>query len=283
VAETAVVIALIATALAISAVAVSYRRFADLRSRLAAHIQASAPEMTVESPTDTGLRLRVLGAEVDLDLASLARRRPREQAERAWFDRIIQEVRATVPAPQVPPLALVRDQIVPLLKPAAYVEVFERYPPGRRLVWRALSEDVRITYALTGIHQFTAVTDTALAAWSLTSDALHALALENLRAQTRHLLDEIGGPRRRYEHLDGMDATRLLVADLIVPEGIVEPLLAIPEETVLLVAPVAERAHLAAESAELHGTTIRPLTPVLFRPTPDGAAAAENSHPYPYS
>lgn len=276
-AEPVVVIAIVLAALAISAVAISYRRFADLRSRFADYARTAAPEMTIEAPTDTGWRLRILGAEVNLDLASLARRRPRGQAERAWFDQIIDEIRATIPAPRVPPFALVRDQIVPLLKPVGYVEVFERYPQGQRLIWRTLSDHVRITYAVSGIHQFTAITDAALAAWSLTADALHALALENLRAQTRRLLDEIGGPRRRYEHLDGMDATRLLVADLIVPPDITDALLAIPEETVLLAAPAAERADLAAEAAERHTATTRPLTPALFRRRPDGVIVAEES------
>ncbi|MDQ7857286.1 MAG: hypothetical protein QN147_04170 [Armatimonadota bacterium] len=264
-AETVIVLAVLAASLAIAAVARSYRRFAELRERLAAYLAATAPELEVE-PTDAGLRARVLGAEVLIDLAALARRRPRGVADDAWFAQVLADLRARVPAPQAPPLALVADRLLPQLRPRAYVEVFEGYPPPQRLVWREGPAGLAVTYIIAGVHQWTAVTRAALEAWRLDPDGLHARALANLRAQTRHLVDEIGGPRRRYEHLDGLDATRVLVPELVIPPDVADPLIAIPEESVLLIAPATERVALETEAAARHAASARPLTPGLLRP-----------------
>jgi hypothetical protein len=262
--ETAVVLVILAAALGIAVVASSYRRFAAIRARLLDRLPDAAPEMTVDGLTDAGFRVRVLGAEVDVDLATLIRRRPRATDEPRWVQDVIDGIRGRIPLPDIPPLALVQDRIVPQLKPSAYVEVFEHYPAGRRMIWRPLTQGVGITYVITGVHQFTAVTDAALDAWRQTPDALHALAVRNLRVQTAHLLAEIGGPRARYEHLDGLDATRILVPDLIAPPGIADPLAAIPEESVLLIAPASAREALAAEAAARYAASTRPLTTALF-------------------
>jgi hypothetical protein len=268
--ESIIAVAIVLLALAASAVAISYRRFAAVRSRLVTHLARVAPDISVEAPTDTGFRARALGAAIDLDLTTLLRQRPRGQPERAWFDQIVSGLRARVPVPDAPPFALVQDRVLPQLKPATYVAVFEQYPAPQRLVSRPLAPGLAVTYIIGGVHQFTAVTQHMLDAWQQTPDALHALALHNLRAQTRHLLDEIGGPRRRYEHLDGLDATRILVADLLVPGDVADPIIAIPEESVLLLAPAGDRIALAAEAAARADATLRPLSSAIFTVTPTG-------------
>lgn len=263
--EILVLAVVLAAAVAAGAVAWSYRRFMALRRRALEHLRAAAPEMAVAGLTDVGFTVAVLGTEVEVDLASLARQRPRTEAEAVWLDRVVAGIRAQVPAPRPAPYALVEDRVLPQLKPAAYAEVFDRYPPPLRLVWRPFAPGAVVTYVIGAPHQRTAITAGVLRAWGVDPDALHARALENLRRETAHMLEEIGGPRRRYEHLDGFDATRILVADLIVPEGIADPLVAIPEETVLLIAPASEQAALAAEAATRQAAADRPLSPHLFR------------------
>jgi hypothetical protein len=268
--ELVVTALLVAVVLAIGAAAASYRRFATLRSRFVEHLAAEAPEVSVAALTSTGLRVRVLGTSMDVDLATLARRRPRGGGDRVWLDRILAGIRSSVPIPDAPPFSLVQDRILPQLKPAGYVALLEQYPERVRPVSRPLVPGVVVTYVVSGIHHFTAVTRGSLTTWGQPPDRLHELALANLRARTAHMLEEIGGPQQRYEHLDGLDATRILVADMIVPGAVTDPLVAIPEETVLLIAPATERATLAAEAETRHASSTRPLSPDVFAPTPAG-------------
>jgi hypothetical protein len=268
--DTLLVTALLVAALALGAVVLSRRRLAGVRSRLLTYLAAAAPEMAAVGPTATGIRVRVLGTEIEVDLVTLLRRRPRAGPETVWFDDVLAGIRARVPLPDVPPLALVEDRIMPLVKPRDFVALFERYPAAQRLVSRPLTAGVEITYTIRGVHQLTAVTRRALDTWRLPPDSLHTLAVANLRTQTAHLLEEIGGPRHRYEHLDGLDATRILVADMLVPPGVEKPVAAIPEESVLLLAPAAGAGTLAAEAATLHEKTPRPLSPDVFELTPTG-------------
>lgn len=263
--DTFVVVAVLLITLVLSAVVSAYRRFSAVRTRLLAHLATAAPEIIPDGLTDTGFRVRALGAEIAVDLATHLRRRRRGQAEIAWFDEVTAGIRARVPVPDIPPLALVQDRIIPQLKSRDFVAVFARYPDAQHLVSRPLAAGIEITYAIRGVHQLTAVTQRALAVWRCSADTLHALAMANMRAQTAHLLDEIGGPRRRYEHLDGLDATRILLADLIVPSDVREPVAAIPEESVLLLAPAADAGALAAEAAALYEKTPRPLSRTVFR------------------
>jgi hypothetical protein len=273
--EAIAVIAFAAAALLASAVALSYRRFADARAEVLAYLKGAAPEISIEALTDTGFRARVLGAEIDVDLATLLRQRVRGTPDRPWLDQVLAGIRARVPSPAAPPFALVRDRIVPQVKPASYVALFEHYPEPQRLVWRPLAPGIAVTYVIAGVHQTTAVTRLALAAWATTPDDLHTLAIANLRAQTRHLLEELGGPRARYEHLDGFDATRILTADLVVPGELGDPLLAIPEESVLLIGPASARESLQAEAAARCAAAARPLSARLFRFGPDGPVLVE--------
>ena len=263
--ETIVVLVVLAAATAAALLLRTYHRFMRARDRLVTHVHTTAPDIAVRHPTDTGFVADVLGAGVDVDLASLLRVRPAGVPEAEWFDEIIDRIRAQVPAPRPAPFALVQDRIMPLLRPMTYIALFERYPPALRLAWRSFAEDVAVTYAITAVDQRTIVTRGMLEAWAQSVDTVHTLAVENLRRQTAHVLEEIGGRRLRYEHLDGFDATRILVADLIVPQGLEDPLVAIPEETALLVAPASQRDSLQAEATSRHAASTRPLTPTLFR------------------
>lgn len=257
-------------AAAVLAVAAARRRLVSLRRVLVEAIPALAPEMTVAEGAGPGLRVRVLGAEVEVDVASLARQGPRPGGEAAWAAEVVRGIRAHVPTPGVPPFALVADRLLPLVKPRAFAALFDQYPGTHRLVARPLGVDLAVTYVVAGTHHHTAVTAHALQTWGLDPEALHARALENLRAQTRHLLDELGARRRRYESLDAYDATRLLVGDLLTPPDVGDPVFAIPEETTLWIAPAAEGDSLAADAEARYRRASRPLTPILFRIGPDG-------------
>lgn len=268
--ETVAVIVGVAVALLFSAVALSYRRFTGARAQVIAYLEAAAPEIAIEALTDTGFRARVLGSAVDVDLATLLRRRGRGTPDQVWLDHVLAGIRARVPLPEPPPFALIRERILPQVKPLAYVEIFDRYPDLQRLVWRPLAPGIAVTYVIAALHQTTAITRQALTVWGTSPGDLHDLAIANLRAQARRLLEELGGPRARYEHLDGFDATRILIADEVVPKDLLDPLVAIPEESVLLAAPSSERDALQAEAAARYAAAARPLSAVLFRLGPAG-------------
>lgn len=272
--ETIVVVAVVLAALAAGAFAWSYRRFSATRARLIEHIRVAAPEMAVEGLTDVGFTVQVLGTEIDVDLATLERRRPPALAEPEWFERVIDGIRAQVPVPAAPPYPLAIDRLMPQLKPIDYVRVFERYPGPLRLAWRPFASGVCITYVIAGGDRRTTVTSGMIQAWEISLDTLHTQAVDNLRKQTVHMLEELGGAQTRYEHLDGFDATRILVADLIVPVEIADPLVAIPEESVLLVAPSSDQTALAAEAAARHATSTRPVSPLLYRLSASGPVPA---------
>ncbi|MGH7429135.1 MAG: hypothetical protein ACREJ4_12400 [Candidatus Methylomirabilaceae bacterium] len=271
--ESLVVLAIILAALGAGVFAWSYHRFGATRARLIDYLRTAAPEMGVLGLTDVGFKVGVLGTEVDVDLPTLARRRPARLTETQWFEVVLDGIRARVPAPTVAPYPLVEDRLMPLLKPAAYVALFERYPPALRLAWRPLASHLAVTYVIAAADRRTTVTSAMLEAWGVSTETLHKRSEDNLRKQTVHLLTELGGPRARYEHIDGYDATRILVADLIVPAEITDPLVAIPEETVLLVAPSSDQTALAAETARRHTGSARPLSPLIFRPGSMGPAS----------
>jgi hypothetical protein len=75
----------------------------------------------------------------------------------------------------------------------------------------------------------------------------------------------LGGPQRAYRHLDGFEASRILIPDLVTPTDIPDPLLAIPDEHVLLVAGADGTAALAQAVEGEWRASRSPLTPALFR------------------
>jgi hypothetical protein len=250
-----------------------HRRFARLRRALADFIGREAPDITIRGHTPTGVTVEVLGVAADIDFASLARRRPTGRTDAEWFAEITDGLRRRAPQPNIPPLALVQDRILPLLRPIGYARLFDRYGSGQRMVWRHMDDGVAVTYVVTGLHQVTVVTEAAREAWTMSTEALHDLALVNLRAETSHMLSELDGPRRVYEHIDAFDATRLLVADMLVPADVNDAVFAIPEETVLMIAPRSEHETLAARARRRHASAVRPLSPLLYRLGPRGPIA----------
>ncbi|MDR7556437.1 MAG: hypothetical protein QN157_12635 [Armatimonadota bacterium] len=262
-------ILLLAATTAAALAAVAYRRVTRTRARLLAYLRETAPEVVVTRLTPLGFVAEILGVPMEVDLASLLRRRPRVP-EAAWFAQILAGMRSRLPVPAPPPLPLVQDRIMPLLRSQADVNVFAHYPPPLRLVVRPLVDGVVITYVIGSTDRYTAITRGALEAWGLSVEALHALAIENLRRHTHHVLAEIGGPRTRYEHLDRYDATRVLAPDLVVPADVHDPVVAFPEETVLLVTPAAQASALAAEAAARYASAARPLSPRPYRLTAAG-------------
>lgn len=195
----------------------------------------------------------------------------------AQASKIADALRARVPAMRIPPFGLVRDRIFPLLKHSTILPPRTGYIVENRILRVPFDEAIVVAYAIEGQFQITYVTEGMLSRWALTQDALHALALDNLRAKTEHVLAEIGGPRREYAALDGFDAARLLVADLIIPPGVADPVLAIPHEHTLLVHERAgadalrERAVSALRGASL------PLTSHLYRWTSGGPVRANGA------
>jgi hypothetical protein len=192
------------------------------------------------------------------------------EPERASFERLIDALRDRVPPVTPPPLPLVSDRILPLLKRERDLVLPRGYRRQHDRVRSPFPGGLAVAYVIEGQFQVTVITEGMLSAWGLGMDELHRMALGNLRAKTRHLLDELGGPQTEYVALDGFDAARLLVSDLIVPPGIADPVLAIPHEHACLIAPAADVAALAARAAEMHAAGELPLTAQVFTVSPDG-------------
>lgn len=260
--------------------------FMRFRARVRASLDAT-PDIRWQRWMSRGLAVTVSGYALELDLIPtylhLRLRRPREEA---LLSELADELRRRVPPGAVPPLPLVRDRILPVLKPAGALPPAQGYLLKNVLARRQLDDDVSIAYVVEGQFQMTYVTQGMLRAWELDGEALHTLALENLRERTRHLLKEIEGPRREYVALDGYDAARLLVADLLVPPDVTDPVFAIPHEHACLVAPAAQQIELRAAAAQTHQGAPLPLTVALYRWTGAGpqriapsSRAHENSVP----
>lgn len=194
---------------------------------------------------------------------------------RAPVGELADALRARVPAMRIPPFDLVRDRIFPVLKHTTTLPPRTGYIAENRILRVPFDEAIVIAYAIEGQLQITYVTEGMVSRWALTQEALHALAVHNLRAKTEHVLAEIGGPRREYAALDGFDAARLLVADLIIPPGVIDPVLAIPHEHALLVHDRAGAGVLRERAAQaLRGASL-PLTSHLYRWTAGGPVRAD--------
>lgn len=257
-------------AAAAAAVVVVRTGFVRFRRRLRAYIERTG-DIEWRRDTTGGGVCAVLGYELELDLLGTFAYRVRRRAdEPTLFAELAGELRGKVPPVSPPPFPLVRDRIFPLLKRAASLPVPHGYAPENRIVRHPLDDDVCVAYVIEGQHTFTYVTEGMLPVWGVGGDALHELALSNLRTRTSHILDEIGGRRAEYVSLDGFDAARALVAEMIIPAGIDPPLLAIPHEHACLIAGASDRARLSARAQEMFATARIPLTPRLYRLTPGG-------------
>jgi hypothetical protein len=244
--------------------------FVRFRDRFRAYL-AGHPDIEWGADTSNGLICAVSGFPLEVDLLEtyvfhLRRREP----ERVSFDRLVAGLRHRVPPTVPPPLPLVEDRILPLIKREADLVRSAGYRRQHRPVCSPFVDGLVVTYVIEGQFRLTVVTEGMRSAWGLETDALHALALANLRTKTAHLLDELGGPRTEYIALDGFDAARLLVAELIIPPGIADPVLAIPHEHACLIAAAADAGGLAARAAGMHEAAELPLTAQVFTLSPDG-------------
>lgn len=239
------------------------RRFLQFRGEALEYLTRVHPDIEVSRLTPTGALARLAGIEVHLDLASMFRRL-RGRSGASGLDDLIRDVRNALPTPAPPPLALMRARILPMLKSASFVERYSFYPAGLRPAAGPFAAALTLVYAVEGIHHITYVTEGMLEAWGLSMEDLHTEALSNLRERTSHLLEEIGGTRNSYRNLDGFEAARILVHDLVTPEGIADPIAGIPDEHTLLLAPRVEQERLRAEVEELFRSAQIPLTPIIF-------------------
>ena len=96
------------------------------------------------------------------------------------------------------------------------------------LVHRPLTEDLVVTYVVDRPFSMTFVCQQHLAGWGCTVDAVHQLALQNLRA--RSPLPGAGESAWMSRAGDGYDASRLLLLDPTDHEG---ALVAVPERDTL--------------------------------------------------
>jgi hypothetical protein len=239
------------------------RRFLQFRREALEYLSRVHPDLEVRRLTPTGALTSLAGIEVHLDLASMFRRLG-GRIGAAGLDNLVQDIRNALPVPVPPPLAFMRARILPMLKHATFVDRYKHYPPGLRPAVAPFADALTLVYAVEGIHHITYVTEGMLEGWRLSIDDLHTEALSNLRRRTRHILEELGGPQNAYRNLDGFDAARILVPELVTPPGIADPIAGIPDEHTLLIAPRAEQERLRAEVEEMFHTAQTPLTPIVF-------------------
>lgn len=260
-------LALAAGAAAALGCVASFQRF---RARVRASLGAT-PDIRWQRWTIGGLAVTVCGFAVEADLTrAYLRWAFRSVPERALLDDLADALRRRVPPGPIPPFSLVRDRLLPVLKPSGALPPEHGYVRANILSRRALDEEISIGYVIEGPLGMTYITRGMLEVWGLTDGALHELAVENLRARTAHLLHEIGGPRRAYVALDGYDAARLLVGDLLAPRGIADPVFAIPHEHACLIEPAVHARELRDRSAASFGQSALRLTTALYRWTEAG-------------
>lgn len=267
----------VAVAAAVIAVGATYRGFLRFRDRARAHLLRH-PDVEWRGSTATGMICAVLGYPLEVDLITTYVYRWRRRAdEGTLFDELAAALRSRVPPIEPPPFPLVRDRILPLIRRTDAVPPQGGYRSENRLLRRPFDAGLSVVYVIEGQFRRTYVTEGMVAEWNTDPAAVHGLAVSNLGARTRHVLAEIGGRRHEYVALDGYDAARILVADLIVPDGLTDPVIGIPDEHACLIADRPRETDLAARVAEIFRTAQAPLTTRLFRLAPDGIVPALES------
>jgi hypothetical protein len=239
-------------------------RFGPFRAEVLSLLRSRHPDIAMVRETPEGAILRVAGVEVRLEVVSLYRRW-RGRARPDAVDGLAGAIRADLPPIRPQALTSVRPHLLPLIKPQSFIALYDHYPSAFRLAVRRFAEGLAIVYAAEAVHQITYVTGAMLEAWGLPADQLHAIALANLRRRTAHLLEELGGPQTVYEHLDGFEAARILVPELVTPPALQPALAAIPHEHLLLIAAADEAPRLAREAAAAHQGAKFPLSPAVFQ------------------
>ena len=254
----------------VAATAATYRGFVRFRRRVRYFLGHSG-DITWRRDTPSGAIYAVLGYDVGIDLlTTYVYHVRRKDDESVLLADLADALRGRLPAVSAPPALLVRDRILPLLRRTSALPPSTGYRPENRLVRSELDDEVSIVYIIEGQHRYTFVTEGMRTGWGMERSALHDRAVANLRAHTVHILEELGGPQAEYVSLDGLDATRALVGELIIPGGIAQPVLAIPHEHACLIADVSNRVPLAARAAAMFQGAQVPLSPRLWRITSEG-------------
>ncbi len=238
--------------------------FVAFRKRFRRYL-ADSPDIAWQRETANGFLCTVSGVPLQVDLLESYIFRLRHRGdEQDVFAQLVAGLRHRVPPAAPPPFPLVQDRVLPLIKREADLIMSSGYRRQHYPVRSAFVEDLVIAYVIEGQFQMTYVTEGMVSAWGLGAADLHPLAMANLRDRTRHLLDELGGPQRDYVELDGYDATRALVPDLLVPAGLRNPILAIPHEHACLIAGADEHDDLASRAMAMYLSAELPLTPTVF-------------------
>jgi uncharacterized protein YtpQ (UPF0354 family) len=211
---------------------------------------------------------RALASSADAFYAAY-RSAPHKQAEivDAYAQLIVEE------APReraLPPFAQLAPRVMPMLKrPDVLAQVRERKLP--MLVWTSFLADLIITYVVDEARSLSYINEEQLEQWELGEQELHAQAVANLRQRTieKAQVTTVGEGAQRlyiYSSLDGYDATRLLLPDLMqdwqreLPGQIVigipnrDFLIAFSDDDTGVLAAVARQVQLDTASRE-HGLT----------------------------
>ncbi len=189
-------------------------------------------------------------------------------------------------APAADRLSTVRDLILPILKPAAYVR---SDGPTASMLCRPWLGELIICYAIRGAKTLRFILERDRERWGTDGQALHDLARANLgRLPWPERLEGSGpaaaGPRGGRMVMvasgDGLDATRLLDPRL---HGLLAPILGspflagAPDRDTLVLFSTRDRkliAHIAKKLREDYARAAYPISPHPFRVSADGIALA---------
>jgi len=193
-------------------------------------------------------------------------------------ERFVEGLSSMAAAPGQEQLEHVRENIMPLFKPAAYLKAGIA---GRLAVtpWMA---DVIICYAIRSAKAMRLLTDWDLQRWNITQDALHGLAIENLsRMPWPERLDgarQAGGRVIIVASHDNLDASRLLHPELhrLFSKPLGRSFYAgIPNRDTLVVFSRGNLAlfnHVVGQLRRDHDLSSNPITPQPFLVSADGIA-----------
>ena len=185
-------------------------------------------------------------------------------------------------APGVEQLDAVRELIMPMLKPADYIQPDG---PTARLVGRDWLDTVIICYVIRGTKTFRFVTDYDLNRWGMDLEQLHALAVENLARMPWPDRIEGSGPSGRRVGIvstrDSFDAARLLHPELhhLFSQVLGSPFLAgVPDRDTLVVFSTGNKRlvkHICNQLKKDFKRSAYPISPRPFLVTRDGIALAK--------
>lgn len=186
-------------------------------------------------------------------------------------------------APAAAHLEAVGELILPLPKPAGYLGGDSLAAHAVRRPWLGA---VVICYVIRGARTFRLILEPDLARWGADREALHRLALANLRRLPMPELpaasDESGGRLIVLSGRDHLDAARLLDPRL---HDVVAPVLGspfgagVPDRDTLVLFPAADpilRSRLSGTLRSQFHQAAYPVSPEVFAVSPSGVALASS-------